>query len=44
MGETENEIFRIDWLDDEAIAIESKKLKKLSVHMSKMKDVELFDN
>ena len=44
MGEPENEIFRIDWLDDEAIAVESEKLKKLSVHMSKIKDVELFDD
>ena len=41
MGETENQVFGIDWLDDKAIAIESKKLKKFGVHMSKVEDVEL---
>ena len=41
MSETKDQVFRVNWLDDEAIAIESKKLKKLGVHMSEVEDVEL---
>ena len=41
MGKTKNEVFRIDWLDEVAITIESKKLKKLGVHMSEVEHVKL---